>query len=122
MPLKRQCPPLQVLQMERDMLDILGFELTVPTAKIFLRRYVKATATEDGADYHRCAMLAAYLAELMLPDYESLQFLPSQVGAMKICLARQCCPQEHSQQAAALVLEGIPALLHLQQRGLQHDC
>ena len=84
-----QCPPLQVLQMERDMLDILGFELTVPTAKIFLRRYVKATATENGTDYHRCAMLAAYLAELTLPDYESLQFLPSQVGAMHNSLARQ---------------------------------
>ena len=52
------------------MLDILGFELTVPTAKIFLRRYVKATATENGADYHRCAMLAAYLAELTLPDLQ----------------------------------------------------
>eukprot|EP00891_Asterochloris_glomerata_P009791 jgi/Astpho2/9791/fgenesh1_pm.00149_%23_28_t len=76
----------EVLQMERDMLDILGFELTVPTAKIFLRRYVKATATENGADYHRCAMLAAYLAELTLPDYESLQFLPSQIAASAVLL------------------------------------
>ena len=101
-----QSPPLQVLQMERDMLDVLGFELTVPSAKIFLRRYVKATATENGADYHRCAMLAAYLTELTLPDYESLQFLPSQVGAMQIRLVRQCCPQQHSRQNLAGCCKG----------------
>ena len=109
------------------MLDILGFELTVPTAKIFLRRYVKATATENGADYHRCAMLAAYLAELTLPDYESLQFLPSQVGAMHSDLlgsdaynntASKMWLAAAEAEPEGLVLEGIPASLDLQQRRL----
>ena len=64
------------------MLQILGalsFELTVPTAKTFLRRFIKAAVAGDMPADARLECLASYLVELMLPEYRSLQFLPSQV-------------------------------------------
>lgn len=36
--------PLQVLDMERELLRVLGFDLTQPTIKTFLRRYIKAAS------------------------------------------------------------------------------
>lgn len=35
---------LQVLEMERELLRVLEFDLTQPTIKTFLRRYIKAAS------------------------------------------------------------------------------
>lgn len=64
--------PMQVL-------GALSFELTVPTAKTFLRRFLKAALPGDMPADARLEYLSSYLAELMLPEYRALQFLPSQV-------------------------------------------
>lgn len=61
------------------MLGALSFELTVPTAKTFLRRFLKAALPGDMPADARLECLSSYLAELMLPEYCALQFLPSQV-------------------------------------------
>jgi cyclin A len=39
-----RAPPPQVLDMERELLRVLDFDLTQPTIKTFLRRYIKAAS------------------------------------------------------------------------------
>ncbi len=76
----------EVLGLERELLGALAFDLSQPTAKTFLRRFVKAAAAEarlDGTFEH----LAGYLAELSLLDYGALHFLPSAVAAAAVLLA-----------------------------------
>ena len=58
----------QVLAMEEHLLNVLGFELTVPTAKTFLRRFVQA-AMHGGEPNLRLEHLASYLTELALLEY-----------------------------------------------------
>lgn len=70
-------PSLHV--MRPQVLGALSFELTVPTAKTFLRRFLKAACSGDPAADSRLECLSSYLTELMLPEYRALQFLPSQV-------------------------------------------
>ena len=68
--------------MRPQVLGALSFELTVPTAKTFLQRFLKAAcsgypAADSRLEFLDC--LSSYLTELMLPDYRALEFLPSQV-------------------------------------------
>ncbi|KAL0039838.1 hypothetical protein WJX77_009647 [Trebouxia sp. C0004] len=77
----------EVLAMEQQVLGALSFELTVPTAKTFLRRFLKAALPGDMPADARLECLSSYLAELMLPEYRALQFLPSQVAASAVFLA-----------------------------------
>jgi cyclin-A len=75
-----------VLEMERDLLNELGFELTQPTIKTFLRRYIKAASGEVQLDI-TFEFLCSYLAELALLDYGLLGHLPSKVAAGCVMLA-----------------------------------
>jgi len=75
----------QVLECERKVLDTLNFELTQPTAKSFLRRFIRAA--EAHTRCVRTHYLADYLCELTLLDYNFLTFLPSQVAASVVYLA-----------------------------------
>lgn len=77
-------PPssLQVLKMETVILASLEFSLTAATAKVFLRRFLKAA----DADL-TLAFLASYLCEITLLDYNFLQYLPSVVAAASVFLA-----------------------------------
>lgn len=77
----------EVLAMEQQVLGALCFELTVPTAKTFLRRFLQAALPGDMPADARLECLSSYLAELMLPEYRALQFLPSQVAASAVFLA-----------------------------------
>lgn len=77
----------EVLAMEQQVLGALSFELTVPTAKTFLRRFLKAALPGDLPADTRLECLSSYLAELMLPEYGALQFLPSQIAASAVLLA-----------------------------------
>jgi cyclin A len=76
-----------VLAAERDALDALAFDLSAPTSKTFLRRFVKA-ASADGGGGDRLAPLAAYICELGLLEYASLHFLPSRLAAAAVVVAR----------------------------------
>jgi len=75
---------IQVLEMERKVLDTLGFNLATPTAKTFIRRYLRAAecAPNDSVD-----CLASFLAELTLLEYGFLRFKPSMVAACTVLLA-----------------------------------
>ena len=75
----------EVLNMERDLLRLLEFDLTQPNTKTFLRRYVKAASAEISLDVV-FEFLVSYLAELTLMDYSLLKFLPSQIAASCILL------------------------------------
>ena len=75
----------EVLNMERDLLRLLEFDLTQPNTKTFLRRYIKAASAEISLDVV-FEFLVSYLAELTLMDYSLLKFLPSQIAASCIVL------------------------------------
>eukprot|EP01097_Dermamoeba_algensis_P002199 TRINITY_DN1877_c0_g2_i1.p1 TRINITY_DN1877_c0_g2~~TRINITY_DN1877_c0_g2_i1.p1 ORF type:complete len:369 (-),score=57.28 TRINITY_DN1877_c0_g2_i1:238-1344(-) len=73
----------EIMKMEMQVLTQLEFNLTVPTSKTFLRRFLKAA----GAEKDIC-LLAQYLLELTLQDYTfSLLYCPSISAAAAVCLA-----------------------------------
>ncbi|KAL6603291.1 hypothetical protein ACP70R_043652 [Stipagrostis hirtigluma subsp. patula] len=78
----------EVLKMERQVVNDLGFHLSVPTTKTFLRRFLRAAQAVCKAPSITLGFLANYLAELTLVDYGFLRFLPSVVAASAIFLAR----------------------------------
>uniref|UniRef100_A0ACD5YLC9 Uncharacterized protein n=1 Tax=Avena sativa TaxID=4498 RepID=A0ACD5YLC9_AVESA len=78
----------EVLKMECQVLNDLGFHLSVPTTKTFLRRFLRAAHACHKAPSVTLGYLANYLAELTLTDYNFLRFLPSVVAASAVFLAR----------------------------------
>lgn len=75
----------EVLETEKELLKALEFDLTQPTTKTFLRRYIKAASGEIPLDV-MFEFLVSYLAELTLMDYSMLNYLPSQVAASCVLL------------------------------------
>jgi hypothetical protein len=69
--------------MEALVLRALSFRLTLPTAKVFLRRYLQASAADE-----RLHFLASYLCETALMDEDSMCHAPSAVAAASVFLAR----------------------------------
>ncbi|RCV19109.1 hypothetical protein SEVIR_3G373900v4 [Setaria viridis] len=78
----------EVLDMERKVLNDLGFYLSVPTTNTFLRRFLRAAQPSCTAPLSTLCYLAKYLAELTLIDYGFLKFLPSVVAASSVFLAK----------------------------------
>ena len=72
--------------MEGLILSTLGFELTSPSAFVFIRRIAKvagiATTPRSTTE-----LLANYLVELTLQDYKMLKYLPSTICASAVYLA-----------------------------------
>lgn len=79
----------EVIQMEEHILELLDFELTQPTAKTFVRRFVQAAIAGRLPD-QRLEHLCAYFVELALCEYGALQYLPSQIAASAVLLAQHC--------------------------------
>ncbi|KAG1672700.1 hypothetical protein FOA52_005177 [Chlamydomonas sp. UWO 241] len=71
----------QLIHMEEVVLKKLRYELTVPTAKTFLRRLLQICNPDELLHF-----LSNYLAELSLLDYGMLRFLPSVIAAAAIFL------------------------------------
>ncbi|KAK3006588.1 hypothetical protein RJ639_016118 [Escallonia herrerae] len=78
----------EVLQMESAVLNFLKFEMTAPTAKCFLRRFVRAAQGVNEAPSLQLECLANYLAELSLLEYTMLCYTPSLIAASAIFLAK----------------------------------
>ncbi|XP_028802371.1 cyclin-A2-1-like [Neltuma alba] len=78
----------EVLKMESEVLNLLHFQLSVPTTKTFLRRYIQVAQCSYKLPCVELEFLANYLAELTLVEYSFLKFLPSLVAASAIFLAR----------------------------------
>jgi len=73
----------QILETEQTILNTLAFNLTCPSALHFLRRYSKAA----GSDYN-VHTLCKYLIELVLVDVKMLKYLPSEIAAGSVYVAR----------------------------------
>lgn len=78
----------EVLQMESAVLNYMKFEMTAPTAKCFLRRFVRAAQGVNEAPSMQLECLANYLAELSLLEYNMLCYAPSVIAASAIFLAK----------------------------------
>lgn len=73
-----------ILRMEREILNRIDFNLAIPAPIHFLRRYSKA-GHSDGLTH----TIAKFLTEMTCQSYSMLQFLPSQIAAAAVLMARQ---------------------------------
>ncbi|KAL4565799.1 hypothetical protein LXL04_029905 [Taraxacum kok-saghyz] len=78
----------EVLQMESSVLNFLKFEMTAPTSRCFLRRFVRAAHGVNETPSMQLECLASYISELSLLEYNMLCYAPSLVAASAIFLAR----------------------------------
>ncbi|XWS23694.1 hypothetical protein CRYUN_Cryun28dG0036900 [Craigia yunnanensis] len=78
----------EVLQMESAVLNYLKFEVTVPTAKFFLRQFVNAAQMISQVQSMQFECLANYIAELSLLEYTMLHYAPSLIAASAAFLAK----------------------------------
>ncbi|GFP88603.1 putative cyclin-a3-1 [Phtheirospermum japonicum] len=76
----------EVVHMERDVLKFLGFEMSNPTTKTFLRAHWFYCCFQFSNI--RFEFLCYYIAELSLTDYGCVRYIPSIVAASAIFLAR----------------------------------
>ncbi|XP_058223374.1 G2/mitotic-specific cyclin-2-like isoform X2 [Rhododendron vialii] len=75
---------IEVLQMEKLMVNTLQFNLSVPTPYVFMRRFLKAAQTDKKLE-----LLSFFIIELCLVEYEMLEFRPSLLAAAAVFTA-QC--------------------------------
>lgn len=68
----------QILDMEKDMLRVLDYNLSLPTSYQFLARLLKAANVHYDKDL---ALFVAYSAELCLVDYRMLRYSYSELAA-----------------------------------------
>ncbi|KAL8166862.1 hypothetical protein V2J09_008361 [Rumex salicifolius] len=73
----------QMLEMEKGILRELKFRFNLPTAYVFMLRFLKASQSDAKLEH-----LAFYLIELCLVEYEALSFKPSLLCAAAIYIAR----------------------------------
>lgn len=73
----------EVLRMERLVLTTMDFNMSASTPLHFLRRFSKASKSDS-----RTHTLSKYLSELTLTEYSMLKFLPSQIAAASVYIAR----------------------------------
>ncbi|EPS63345.1 hypothetical protein M569_11441, partial [Genlisea aurea] len=85
----------EVVKMESRVLNFLRFQLSVPTTKKFLRRFIQAAQLCYEVASVELELLANYLAELTLIDYTFLKFLPSLIAASAVFLARWTLDHTH---------------------------
>lgn len=72
--------------METQILRTLEYQITQPSAHTFLVRYLKA-----GHADREMSSLACYLLDGTLQSYSMLNYLPSQLAAAAVFLARHAC-------------------------------
>jgi len=78
-----------ILEMEIVVLNVLSFQLRVPTAVQFLDRFAKVSGCSD-----QTRQLAQYLAELALPEIKMIRFTPSHLAAASIFLSNKLLKQQ----------------------------
>ncbi|XP_075483140.1 G2/mitotic-specific cyclin-2-like isoform X2 [Primulina tabacum] len=66
----------EILEMERSMLNTLQFNMSVPTAYVFMKRVLKAAQSD-----RKLETLSFFLIELCLVEYEMLKYPPSFMAA-----------------------------------------
>mmetsp|Transcript_26367 Transcript_26367/g.59711 ORF Transcript_26367/g.59711 Transcript_26367/m.59711 type:complete len:190 (-) Transcript_26367:430-999(-) len=86
-----------IITMEVQVLNQLNFKITIPTGFRFLEMYSKVNQCD-----HRHFCMAHYLTELMLPEYEMLQFAPSLIACAALFLSNKIF-QRHPAWPTAMV-------------------
>ncbi|XP_022977296.1 G2/mitotic-specific cyclin-2-like isoform X1 [Cucurbita maxima] len=82
----------EVLELETVMLNCLQFNMSVPTPFVFLQRFLKAAQADKKLE-----LMAFFLIELSLVEYEMLRFPPSLLAAAATYTAQctiagvECC-------------------------------
>ena len=74
----------QILQMEETILKTLEYKITIPSAHAFLVRYLKAAHAD-----RRIVQLSCYILDGTLQSYNLLHYLPSQLAAAAVMVARK---------------------------------
>ncbi|KAL1566659.1 G2/mitotic-specific cyclin-2-like [Salvia divinorum] len=74
----------EVLKMEKLMLNTLQFNMSTPTAYVFMLRFLKVAKSDS-----RLELLSYFLIELCLVEYEMLKYPPSFLAAAAVYTA-QC--------------------------------
>ncbi|KAI3842582.1 hypothetical protein MKW92_018621 [Papaver armeniacum] len=78
----------EVLQMESNVLNYLKFEMTAPTPKCFLRRFIQVAQGGNEVSSLLLECLANYVAELSLLEYGMLGYAPSLIAASAVFLGK----------------------------------
>ncbi|XP_007042567.2 PREDICTED: putative cyclin-A3-1 [Theobroma cacao] len=78
----------EVVEMEKDVLELLNFEIGTPTIRNFLRILMRAPQEKCKCQDLQLEFLSCYLSELSLLDYGCVRFLPSLVASSAIFLSR----------------------------------
>lgn len=77
----------QVLDMEKQVLKSLNYEMGAPTTINFLRILLKAAQENCESSDLQFELLSCYLAELSLLEYGCMRFLPSMIAASAVFLS-----------------------------------
>ncbi|XP_011000901.1 PREDICTED: G2/mitotic-specific cyclin-2-like isoform X2 [Populus euphratica] len=75
---------IEVLDMEKLMVNTLQFNMSVPTPYVFMKRFLKAALSDKKLE-----LLSFFIIEVCLVEYEMLRFPPSLLAAAAIYTA-QC--------------------------------
>mmetsp|Transcript_36163 Transcript_36163/g.73825 ORF Transcript_36163/g.73825 Transcript_36163/m.73825 type:complete len:390 (-) Transcript_36163:365-1534(-) len=75
----------EILEMEEVILKALEYQITIPSAHAFLVRYLKAAHADK-----KIVQLACYILDGTLQSYNLLHYLPSQLAAAAVFIARRC--------------------------------
>lgn len=75
----------EILDMEETVLRALAYQITIPSAHAFLVRYLKAAHADK-----RMVQLSCYILDGTLQSYNLLHYLPSQLSAAAVFIARRC--------------------------------
>ncbi|KAL5202680.1 hypothetical protein ABZP36_013632 [Zizania latifolia] len=73
----------QILAMEKNILNMLQWNLTVPTPYVFLVRFVKAAGGDKELEH-----MAFFFAEMALKEYDLVSLCPSLAAASAVYAAR----------------------------------
>jgi cyclin B len=74
----------EIIAMEELVLKVLSYNMTVPTAHIFLVRYLKAAHAD-----RKMVQIACYVLDGTLASYTLLHYRPSQLAAAAVMIARK---------------------------------
>lgn len=74
----------QIIEMEEKILKTLEYQITIPSAHAFLVRYLKAAHADK-----KIVQLSCYILDGTLQSYNLLHYLPSQLAAAAVFIARR---------------------------------
>jgi cyclin B len=74
-----------ILEMEESILRVLHYQVTIPSAHAFLVRFLKAAHADK-----KIVQISCYILDGTLQSYNLLHYLPSQLAAAAVYIARKC--------------------------------